>query len=111
MAGKHWDIREIQKMRALVASGVRRFELPDYFPDRTRKAVLLRYDTLELHSKEERGCTKLREATLDLFVRTANRYCIGLEDAMACHLGRSVTVVGHHRPAPLQSFNAARLAA
>lgn len=29
----------------------------------------------------------LRQACLDLFQRTSNRYKIGLDDAMACHLG------------------------
>lgn len=33
------------------------------------------------------GSMILREACLDLFCRTANRYHIGLDDAMACHLG------------------------
>ena len=37
------------------------------------------------------GSEILREACLDLFQRTANRYQIGLSDAMACHLG-------HHSP-------------
>lgn len=38
------------------------------------------------------GSQILREACLDLFQRTANRYYISLSDAMACHLGH------HSRP-------------
>lgn len=33
------------------------------------------------------GSQVLREACLDLFQRTANRYRISMDDAMACHLG------------------------
>lgn len=33
------------------------------------------------------GSQILREACLDLFCRTANRYMVSLDDAMACHLG------------------------
>lgn len=33
------------------------------------------------------GSQLLREACLDLYCRTANRYQINLDDAMACHLG------------------------
>lgn len=33
------------------------------------------------------GSMILREACLDLFQRTSNRYQIKLDDAMACHLG------------------------
>lgn len=39
------------------------------------------------------GSQILRVACLDLFQRTASRYMIGLDDAMACHLGY------HSRPA------------
>lgn len=35
----------------------------------------------------KRGSEMLREACLDLFAKTANRYQINLSDAMACHLG------------------------
>lgn len=33
------------------------------------------------------ACSLLRESILDLFARTANRYQISMDDAMACHLG------------------------
>jgi hypothetical protein len=55
------------------------------------------------------GSVVLREACLDLFCRTANRYQISLDDAMACHLG-------FHAPArlikaPFKTASAQRLAA
>lgn len=42
----------------------------------------------ERHQKDCRlGSQILREACMDLFCRTANRYMVSLDDAMACHLG------------------------
>lgn len=40
------------------------------------------------HEKDARlGSQLLREACIDLFCKTSNRYMISLDDAMACHLG------------------------
>lgn len=40
------------------------------------------------HRKDAKlGSMILREACLDMFQRTANRFQIKMEDAMACHLG------------------------
>jgi hypothetical protein len=40
------------------------------------------------HRKDAKlGSMVLRELCLDLFSRTANRYNISMDDAMACHLG------------------------
>lgn len=59
--------------------------------------------------KQAASCNALREACLNLFQRTANRYQISMTDAMACHLGF------YQAPkfirAPLKTSSAARLAA
>ena len=44
-------------------------------------------DDISLRLDAKLGSQILREACLDLFCRTANRYQISLDDAMACHLG------------------------
>lgn len=58
------------------------------------------------------GSQILREACLDLFCRTANRYRISMNDAMACHLGyHARPVIPGCEKALRGQFAARRLAA
>jgi hypothetical protein len=51
-------------------------------------------DDIALRKDAKLGSSILREACLDLFQRTANRYQVSMSDAMARHLG-------YHAPAKI----------
>lgn len=57
------------------------------------------------------GSAVLREACLDLFQRTANRFNVGMDDAMACHLGYHAPVNIPGRERIYKTASAMRLAA
>lgn len=61
-----------------------RNEQPHYYDG---PAIPLTTECMRLRQDAKLGSQILREACMDLFCRTANRYMIALDDAMACHLG------------------------
>jgi hypothetical protein len=127
-----WPIEDINKALALKAAGLTWREVGERFGKSrsSAQAACARYrgtkpkhqdnalcgppiglEMSEINFRKEMamGSALLREACLDLFSKTANRYQIGMDDAMACHLG-------HHAPpklerAPLKTSSAMRLAA
>ena len=110
---REWTPEEDEKMIALLDSGVRVYRITGLFPGRTPAAVKSRARVLRPYEPEfmteRKASALLREACLDLFFRTANRYRISMDDAMARHLG-------HYEPpkiirAPLKTASAQRLAA
>lgn len=109
-----WPIEDIDKALALKAQGLTWREVGTHF-GKSRSAaqaacaryrgtkpkhqdlslcgppIGLEMSELSFRKDMKRASARLREACLDLFTKTANRYQIGLSDAMACHLG-------HHNP-------------
>lgn len=97
-----WTNHEILTLRemALLGKSARQISLEigrSIFSVRW-KARDLQIDITDFRGKDDEAVTDpdkdarlgsqiLREACLDLFQRTANRYYISLNDAMACHLG------------------------
>lgn len=59
----------------------------------TREGVGLEQSETRRRRDAKLGSQILREACLDLFQRTANKYMIRMDDAMACHLGYHSRVV------------------
>jgi hypothetical protein len=53
----------------------------------SREGIGLELPEIRYRADCKLGSQILREACLDLFQRTANRYLISMSDAMACHLG------------------------
>lgn len=53
----------------------------------SRDGIGLEHPEIRRRSDAKLGSQVLREACLDLFQRTANRFQIKMDDAMACHLG------------------------
>jgi hypothetical protein len=53
----------------------------------SREGIGLEDPEIRRRKDAKLGSQILREACLDLYQRTANRYKISMDDAMACHLG------------------------
>jgi hypothetical protein len=107
--GTHWSQEELIAAKAMFDAGssyaeigeklgrtdtaiydrlLREFKIsrmrPEYFDG---PAIGLTVECQRIRKDAKLGSQILREACLDLFQRTANKYMIRMDDAMACHLG------------------------
>lgn len=92
MRRKGFAIKEIAEALGRTPDGVtqaltRFFGTSEKVRHETGEPIALTDDDIAAAKDGKIGSEVLRIACLDLFQRTASRYSIRLEDAMACHLG------------------------